>query len=622
MKHVIAGTAGHIDHGKTALVRALTGIDTDRLEEEKRRGISIDLGFAHLDISDELRIALVDVPGHERFVKNMLAGAGGIDMVLFVIAADESIKPQSREHLDICRLLGIPAGVVALTKKDLVDRDILALVELEVQEFVRGTFLEGAPVIPVSSATGEGLAQLRQALESVAGTVHVKNVRRVFRMPVDRVFSMTGFGTVVTGTVIGGSVAVEDELRAYPRAATFRVRGVQVHGQNASRAIAGQRAAINLAGNRGDQLTRGVVLSPPGLFEPTMLVDCSLEVLPATDPIKNGVPVHFHAGTAEILGEVRVLEPDKTALEPGRSHLARIALRDSALLLPGDRFIIRRFSPVVTIGGGHIIDSHPPRANRVRAAARARSLDAASLAERIRILVEEAPSGVAISALAARMGESESDIGTALPNTVLAFGGPASWLLGSERFRAIVESVSARLREFHKANPLAPGIGKEELRTQNLPDGPPLVFDQLIQLTPAIVVRGEIARLKSHQVAFKADEQEALSRIESAFAAARLEVPALDEVLKASGVEPARARSLLQILLRDKRLVRVSDNLVYHVSALEELRRALRERQGQSFSVAQFKDWTGVSRKYAIPLLEFLDREKVTVRRAEVRVVL
>ncbi|MGB9606189.1 MAG: selenocysteine-specific translation elongation factor, partial [Bryobacteraceae bacterium] len=351
MKHVIVGTAGHIDHGKTALVKALTGIETDRLEEEKRRGISIELGFAHLDLGPDLRLGFVDVPGHERFVKTMLAGAWGIDLVLLVVAADESIKPQTREHFDICRLLSIRRGLVALTKADLVEADLLELVRLEVEEFVAGSFLEGAPVIPVSAVTGQGLEELKKALAAVGAETPEKDATRHFRLPVDRAFSLRGFGTIVTGTLVSGTVASDEEIEAHPAGWRLRVRSIQVHGQAVERARAGQRTALNIAGAEPAEVSRGTVLTAPGLFRPVTQFDARLELLPSARPLKNRAPVHFHAGTAEIEAEVRLLE-GTDALQPGQSCWARILLREPTLLLPGDRFIIRMFSPVVTIGGG------------------------------------------------------------------------------------------------------------------------------------------------------------------------------------------------------------------------------------------------------------------------------
>jgi selenocysteine-specific elongation factor len=334
MKNIIVGTAGHIDHGKTALVKALTGIDADRLEEEKRRGITIDIGFAHLQLTPELRLGFVDVPGHERFIKNMLAGVSGIDLVLFVIAADESIKPQTREHFDICRLLGIPQGVVALTKTDLVDPDILELVRLEVEEFVAGCFLESAPVVAVSSFTGAGLDDLRRELERAAAAVPSKWADGHFRLPLDRAFTVKGFGTVVTGTLISGTVCREQEVELYPTGRRLRVRGVQVYGEPADQALAGQRTALNLAGIEPAELARGMVLAVPGVFRAVTQVDCALQLLASAKPLKHRAPVHFHAGTAEIEAQVRLLD-GAAALQPGRRAWARIVLREPALLLPG-----------------------------------------------------------------------------------------------------------------------------------------------------------------------------------------------------------------------------------------------------------------------------------------------
>ena len=402
MKNIIAGTAGHIDHGKTALVRALTGIDTDRLEEEKRRGISIDLGFAHLDLTPELRIGFVDVPGHERFVKNMLAGVGGIDLVLLVIAADESVMPQTREHFDICRLLGIGQGIVVLTKADLVDRDMLILARLEAEEFVAGSFLEGAPCVAVSSTTGEGLDELRARLAELAARIPAKDSSRPFRLPIDRAFSMRGFGTVVTGTLISGSVAREQEVELHPGGRRLRVRGIQVHGEAADRALAGQRTALNLAGIEPQDLARGMVLAAPGRFRAMSVIDCALDLLPSAKPLKNRAPVHFHAGTAEVEAEVRLLEGGAT-LKPGARVYVRLLLREPLLVAPGDRFIIRMFSPVVTIGGGVVVDITGRRYRRGdKASQRLSALERGTPVERVALLVRESQYGMGLAELGRR----------------------------------------------------------------------------------------------------------------------------------------------------------------------------------------------------------------------------
>jgi selenocysteine-specific elongation factor len=623
MTNIIVGTAGHIDHGKTALIKALTGVDTDRLEEEKRRGISIDLGFAHLDLGHGLRIGFVDVPGHERFVKNMLAGVGGIDLVLFVVAADESIKPQTREHFDICRLLGIPNGVVVLTKSDLVDRDILELVRLEVEEFVAGSFLAAAPVVTASAITGEGLDELRRRLAEIASSVPPKDSSRHFRLPVDRCFSMRGFGTVITGTLVSGSVAREQEVEVHPGGRRLRVRGVQVHGQPEQQAFAGQRTALNLTGAEPSELARGMVLTEPGIFHATQQIDCRFELLPSAKPLKHRAPVHFHAGTAEVEAEVRWLDRVEV-LAPGGRACARILLREPLLTVPGDRFIIRMFSPVITIGGGVVLDTGGHRYRRKESAAdRLGVLAEGSLEERIALLVRESAHGIGFPALIARTGLMAAEIEQASRSErLVSLDQPEPWLLDREWFRAASGRITNALRLFHKQNPLLPGMPKQELRSRELADAPPFLLDALMARSKEIVAAGELVRLATHKLVLKQDEEQALTAIERAFERAGLAVPSTGEVLTKSGVEPARARSLLQILIRQKRLVRVGDELVFHSSAIQSLREMLAARKGQRFSVPMFKDWTGISRKYAIPLLEYLDRERVTRRQGDERVVL
>ncbi|HEV8037356.1 MAG TPA: selenocysteine-specific translation elongation factor [Bryobacteraceae bacterium] len=619
MKNIIIGTAGHIDHGKTALVRALTGIDTDRLKEEKQRGISIDLGFAHLKISENMRLAFVDVPGHERFIKNMLAGVGGIDLVLFVIAADESIKPQTREHFDICRLLGIRNGIIVLTKSDLADQDFIELVRLEADEFVRGSFLEGAPVVAVSSTTGAGLDELRLEIEKVATSIREKDSSQHFRLPIDRAFSMRGFGTVVTGTLVSGTVRVEQEVDLQPVGRRIRVRGIQVHGSSAGQAKAGQRTALNLAGVETSELGRGMLLAEAGRFQPTRQIDCTFELLASAKPLKHRAPVHFHAGTAEVEAEMRRLR-GTDPVKPGTREYVRFILKEPLLLLPGDRFIVRMFSPVVTIGGGVVLDIAAPRRAPLE---RLRILETASAAERIGLLVRESRYGMGMPELVARTGMLEADIQKAARDAQLM-------TLDSPQFRALdpgwvakqLEEMHATLKQFHRSNPLVSGISKEELRGKQLPGAPAGLLDAILALSKTLTPDGETVRLASHKISLRQDEEEASVKIEAAFRAAGLAVPSVQEVLAKSGVEPSRARSILQLLLRNKRLVRVSDELVFHPSALQSLRQLLAPKKGQKFAVPEFKDWTGISRKYAIPLLEFLDRERVTRREGDARIIL
>ena len=534
MKNIIIGSAGHIDHGKTALVRALTGIDTDRLKEEKQRGISIDLGFAHLQISQNVRLGFVDVPGHERFIKNMLAGVGGIDLVLFVIAADESIKPQTREHFDICRLLGIRNGIVVLTKSDMVDNDLIELVRLEVDEFVRGSFLENAPIVAVSSTTGAGLADLRAEIEKMAGSVAEKDASQYFRLPIDRAFSMRGFGTVVTGTLVSGSVHAEQEVELHPARRRVRVRGIQVHGASVREATAGQRTALNIAGVEAAEMRRGMLLAEAERFRATTQVECVFELLASAKPLKHRAPVHFHAGTAEVEAEMRRLRGTE-ALQPGTRDYVRFLLSEPLLLLPGDRFIVRMFSPVVTIGGGTVLDIAGPR----RAAPdRMRVLESAPLADRIALLVSEARYGMGMPELVARTGLLEADIHKSVGTArVIAIESPQFWLLDSKWVACQLEIIHETLKQFHRKNPLLGGLSKEELRSKQLSGAPPWLMDALLARAKALAVDGETVRLASHQISLKQDEAEASAKIESAFQASGLAVPSMSEVLGKSGVE-------------------------------------------------------------------------------------
>src|SRR3954452_8120463 len=510
MKNIVVGTAGHIDHGKTALVKALTGIDADRLEEEKRRGITIDLGFAHLDLTPALRLGFVDVPGHERFIKNMLAGVGGIDLVLFVIAADESIKPQTREHFDICRLLGIPRGVIALTQSDLVDDDLLGLVRLEAEELVAGSFLEGAPVVPVSSTTGAGLDDLRQTLARVASTVRDKDAAGHFRLPIDRAFTIKGFGAVVTGTLISGSIQKEQEVELYPAGRRLRVRGVQVHGSKSDHAVAGQRTAVNLTDIQPSEIARGDVLASPGRFHPVTHLDCRLDLLTSARPLKHRAPVHFHSGTAEIEAEVRLLG-ERATLQPGATAYARIVLRDPALLLPGDRFIIRMFSPVVTIGGGIVVDIGERRYRKAdNVAARLDILSGPNTAARLALQIGESAFGLSLEDLVARTGLHPNEIARA---PLKALPG-RDWYVDAASYQSTRDRLIQAVRDFHVAHPLLPGIAKQDLRARELAAGPAFLLDALLADAKDLVVEGETVRGRSHKVTLKEDEEQARGAIE------------------------------------------------------------------------------------------------------------
>lgn len=638
MKAIIVGTAGHIDHGKTALVRALTGIDADRLQEEKRRGITIDIGFAHLELpttnGDALRLGFVDVPGHERFVRNMLAGIGGIDMVLLVIGADEGIKPQTVEHFDICRLLAIPRGITVLTKADLVDEETLNVVRMEVQEFLRGSFLDGAPIVPVSSKTGAGLEELKRQIASVAAEVPTKSAEAIFRLPIDRVFTMKGFGTVVTGTLISGFVTKDDEVEIAPTGKRVRVRGVQVHGQAAEKAVAGERTALNLTGVSTEDLARGMMLTQPGLLRPTSTVDVSIALLKEAKPLKSRARVHLHAYTFETVAEVVLYEGKQ--LQPGETGFAQLRLAEPTLMVPGDRFILRQFSPVVTIGGGAVLDAAPLARSRVRK-------EPEAVIERLRAFQKGQPEEV-LYARIARMGSEGLSLRDALaetgwhPSVVAATASallkaPAErkvirageLLVAQSAFESAMQSVTAALAAFHDANPLVAGISKKELQERTgLGEGVFAAVVNEVVRQKKVEVAGETVRLAGRGVVMKDEEAEAKQTIESAFAKAGLKVPALKEVIAALPLDKARAQKIVTLLMRDRVLVKLADDLVFHRDALADLRRRLADFKTKSakIDVTKFKDLTGVSRKYAIPLLEYLDRERVTRRVGDERVIL
>ena len=638
MRYVTVGTAGHIDHGKSALVLALTGIDPDRLEEEKRRGITIDLGFAHLDLGEGVRVGFVDVPGHERFVRNMLAGVGGIDLLILVVAADESIKPQTHEHFDICKLLGIRQGLVAITKADLVDGEIIELVRLEIQELVRGSFLEGAMLLPVSAKTGEGLQALKDELRRLALVVTPKPEDLPFRLPIDRAFVMKGFGTVVTGTLVAGRIEKDSEVEIYPLGRRVRVRGIEVHNAAAQTALAGQRTAVNLPGIEAKEISRGMVLALPGLFQATSRLDCRLNLLPHTRPLKNCARVHFHCHTSETLAEVVLL--DKKELHPGSSAFAQLRLSDPGVFMPGDRFIIRQFSPVTTIGGGSVLDNQPAR-HRVRdsnVVPLLATLEKGDSQARLEWLVRQGGEA-ALSELVSRTGWLPAEVlrvGKALAsaNRLLQLGQPPELFVDEEHFRELGKRVIGQLEKFHAENPLVAGLPKEDLRSRTGARGSPhpgapsnLLFNALLQVLAArgsIDVQGEAVRLAGRRIQLTPEEQAAKDQISAEFEKRGLAVPSPPEVLAKLRIDRLRAEKLLQILLRENVLCKVTEDLIFHRSALRRLKDLLARRKAQSnrINVASFKEITGLTRKYAIPLLEYLDRERVTRREGDERVIL
>jgi selenocysteine-specific elongation factor len=631
-KSVIVGTAGHIDHGKSTLIEALTGTHPDRLEEEKRRGITIDLGFAFLE-DGSVRYGFVDVPGHERFVKNMLAGASGIDLVLLVVAADEAIKPQTREHFDICRLLGVKRGVIALTKCDLAERDTRDLARLEIEDFVKGTFLATAPIVEVSAKTQEGLAELKAALRNAAQEVSAKDTSRYFRLPIDRSFAVKGFGTVVTGTLFSGQVRVGDDVELLPEGKLLRVRGLQTGGKNVERAEAGQRTAVNLAGIEHAATRRGMVLSAKGRLRPTRRLDVKLELLPAAPTVKSRSQVHFHAGTLETIGEVFLL--GRHELLPGETSLAQIRLQDEAVLVRGDRFIVRQFSPVVTIGGGMVLD---PLARRFTAkdAGRAQFLEKIEGGTRediLRAMVDRNILGITAGEVIVRTGWLEAELRSAAnalsqQQSVRVVSNEPLVLLSASRFSEIAKQLLARAERFHTENPLLQGITREELKAALGRRVRPEAFTDALQMLvdqKKLAVLGEFVKKTGAEITLTPEETRAKDQIVKAFGKAGLAVPSVNEVLTELKIDKLRAEKLLQILLREKVLVRVTSDLIFHRDALERLATLLaqyKKTNGDRIGVPAFKELTGITRKYAIPLLEYLDRQRLTRRAGDERVIL
>jgi selenocysteine-specific elongation factor len=634
---LIVGTAGHIDHGKSALVRALTGVDPDRLPEEKRRGITIDLGFADLEL-DDLRIGFVDVPGHERFVKNMLAGAHGIDLLALVIAADEGVMPQTREHFDICRLLGVRNGLVVITKTDLVDEEMLALVEDDARELIAGSFLEDAPLVSVSSRSGAGLEQLKSLLIALGKRVPPRSKDFTTRLPIDRAFSMKGFGAVVTGTLISGQIGEGDELELLPLQVNVRVRGLQVHNKSVQEAQAGQRTAVNLAGIDTAQIERGMVLAPAGRLRPTQIIDVWIDVLPgASRAVRSRSRVRFHIGATEVLGRVRVLEGSQ--VEPGSGGFAQLRLEAPVVAVHGDRFILRSYSPAETIAGGVVVD---PFATKHRG----RELEHALQLLRLLMRDERAAKfegfvrasgvrGLRIADLAAATGwtnEVLANLATGVQKmgSVAEVGG---LYIARDSFDRLSAAVLAELERHHQREPLARGMLRETLREKVFTHSAPELFNGVIgrlETVNKVVSEKDIVRSSAHSVGLSDKDVELSKRIEEIYLTAGVEAPSLDEAMTKAGVpaaQRAQARKLLQLLLDDRKLVRVQGEMFMHSQIIQDLKTKLQAYAAQHepdrlIDVPAFKDLAGVSRKYAIPLLEYFDREQVTRRAGDKRLIL
>jgi selenocysteine-specific elongation factor len=633
MKHLILGTAGHIDHGKTSLVKALTGIDTDRLKEEKARGITIELGFAHLELPGGLRFGIVDVPGHERFVRTMVAGVGGMDLVLLVIAADEGIMPQTREHLEICQLLGVKRGIVVLTKKDMVDPDWLDLVTEEVREYVSDSFLAGAPIIAVSSRTGEGIGELKQELASLAKEIEQKRVDAPFRLPVDRVFTVTGFGTVVTGTLLSGGITVGEEIEILPSGIASRVRGVQSFGAKVEHGGAGERLAVNLQGVDHSEVQRGDVVVPKGLYRPTVAVDVRLNYLAsAPKELKHRATVRLHSATYEVPAKLILF--DRDALSPGETAYVQLRLARPVLLLPGDPFVLRTYSPQATLGGGTVLDPAPPRRRR-RSAEALEFLAAAETGadqERIRLLVESSLlSGISIQEMVNRSGMSAKRIEAALSpllstGAVLQVVKEPRIFLGRDAFAGLKQRLSEELRDYLVENPMQEGIGKEELKSRIPKRSDPRFFGPVLasmEKEGLALSDRDIVRLPGRKAGVTQDQAGLQSELEEALKKGWSEPPTVKELCDQLRCSEKQFLDHVNMLVREGRAAKVKGDVFYAPGALAELREKLVAylREKKEITPPEFRELTGLSRKFMIPLLEYFDQEKVTMRVGDKRVL-
>lgn len=632
MKHLILGTAGHIDHGKSSLVQALTGVDPDRLKEEKARGITIELGFAHLQLDNGIELGLVDVPGHERFIRAMVAGVAGMDMVMLVIAADEGVMPQTREHLDILRLLGLHCGLVALTKADLVEPDWLALMQEEVREFVAGTFLEAAPVLPVSSKTGAGLDRLKIELANLAEGVTARKGEGLFRLPIDRIFTVSGFGTVVTGTLLAGEIKVGDELELLPGGARGRVRGLQAHGRRVESGLAGQRLAVNLQGVDLDQVQRGELLVPPDTFRTSRRVDVRLEHLrSAPRDLRHRTTVRFHSGTSEVAAQLILLEQNQVS--PGETCYAQLRLERPLLLVSGDPFLIRATSPSVTIGGGVLLDPFPPARRRRSADALKllQALDDAEHQKTILLIVNQSMlSGVTMDELLLRSGIPRRQAETAL-QPLLSSGALLQMLreprifLGKDGFEQLLQLLLDELDRFMAANRMKEGIGKEELKSRLPKRSDPRFFPPLLaelERRALLLTDRELVRPVKVQGDHLDDRCESEAEILKLLDKHGIEPPTVKELAEMLGFTEKIMRDQLAVLVRDGRIIRVSSDLFYDPEKLAAIQAKLvsylQEKGG--ITPAEFRDLTGLSRKFMIPLLEYFDSIKLTIRVGERRI--
>ncbi|MBE0466450.1 MAG: selenocysteine-specific translation elongation factor [Candidatus Desulforudis sp.] len=632
MRYLVIGTAGHVDHGKTALIKALTGIDTDRLREEKERGISIELGFAYLDLPDGRRAGIIDVPGHEKFVKNMLAGIGGIDLVLLVIAADEGVMPQTREHFDILQLLGIERGIVVLNKIDLVDADWLDLVEDDVYEFLSGTVLEGAPVVKVSAVTGAGTAELLAEIAARTAEIPDRQGRGAVRLPIDRVFSVVGFGTVVTGTLASGILKTGDAVEIMPKKLPARVRSLQTHKQKVPQAGSGQRVAVNLAGLDAHAVDRGDVLTAVGAFRPTRRLDARLYLLEgARKDLKNRARIRLHLGAAEIMSRVLLLDRDELA--PGEECYVQLLLEAESIADRGDRFVIRSYSPMRTIGGGWVIDPTPPRHKRFQAETlkRLTTMEKGTPGEVVELVLRAAVEPLTAGDLVTGTGLDAATVTAACAE--LAAAGVLRQLRGGEylvhadNYTKWKASIQKSLADYHRRYPLREGFPKEELRSRVFPGFSTGKFHDLLQVLSVegwLTLNPQSLALTEFSTADPPEKmQRRLEKLERIYREAHMQPPTVAQALEQAGLGEAEGQECLHCLLRRGTLVRVDEEFCFQAATVEEARRRIREflvERGE-LSIGEVRDLLKSSRKYALPLLEYFDRIRFTKRVGDMRVL-
>lgn len=620
MKSVILGTAGHIDHGKSSLVKALTGVDPDRLKEEKERGITIDLGFANLSYPAGLTVGIVDVPGHEKLIKNMLAGAGGVDIVLMVIAADEGIMPQSREHLAICELLKIKSGLIAITKADLVDEEWLELVISDVRKFVKGTFLENANIVPVSAKTGLNLEALKEKIRAIAVDVKPKMINGLFRLPIDRVFTLKGFGTVVTGTAVSGTICIDSPVEILPSKISSRVRGLQSYGKGAEKAYAGQRTGINLQGIDKELLKRGDVVVSPDCFAPTQAIDVNLDMLRNAPVVKSRSLVHFYSNTSETIA--RIIIYDRDEVKAGESCYCQLRLEDPVVALSGDRYIIRRFSPLETIGGGEILDPHPFKRKKKEGIEDLLIIAKGNLKDKIEVKLKKSHfSGCPISEIEGWIQADISEIKSAVEE-ILKEGKlikSHEVLFHRDNFDLFKDVIKSTLSRFHKENPLKSGMSKEELRAK-MPM-PASRFSELISMIDDIAAEKDMLRLKDFKVSLTHGNEGVKAKIISILNNEGFQPPLKSELAQRLSINEKEITDLLKLLVKEGAVVRINDSTYITIEKYNKMISILKNfyLKKKEMSVSEFRDILGTSRKYALPLLEYLDSNKITLRVGDIR---